>query len=146
MVPELIDSEATLARTLFRMGLASVSKANVEDRQALFEFSLRHERVLLQYVLKALSEEEQISVRHFLVDLLSRFSAAATPVYISKARNSPWQLTRNLVIVLAQQGYPQAVPALKTLSKHPHPNVRKEALKALKTIEKPSGETEDHVS
>ena len=146
VVPELIDSEAPLARTLFRMGLTSVSKANVEDRQALFEFSLHHERVLLQYVLKALSEEEQISVRHFLVDLLSRFSAAATPVYISKARNSPWQLTRNLVIVLAQQGYPQAVPALKTLSKHPHPNVRKEALKALKTIEKPSGEIEDHVS
>ena len=146
VVPELIDSEPILTRTLFRMGLASVSKANVEDRQALFEFSLRHERVLLQYVLKALSEEERISVRYFLVDLLSHFSAAATPVYISKARNSPWQLTRNLVVVLAQQGYPQAVPALKTLSKHPHPNVRKEALKALKTIERRSGEIEDHVS
>jgi hypothetical protein len=146
VVPELIDSEPTLARSLFRMGLASVSKANVEDRQALFEFSLRHERVLLQYVLKALSEEERISVRYFLVDLLSHFSAAATPVYISKARNSPWQLTRNLVVVLAQQGYPQAVPALKTLSKHPHPNVRKEALKALKTIERRSGEIEDHAS
>jgi HEAT repeat protein len=141
-----MDTEPILTRTLFRMGLASVSKANVEDRQALFEFSLRHERVLLQYVLKALSEEERISVRYFLVDLLSHFSAAATPVYISKARNSPWQLTRNLVVVLAQQGYPQAVPALKTLSKHPHPNVRKEALKALKTIERRSGEIEDHAS
>ena len=143
VVPELIDSELTLVRTLFRMGLASVSKPNVEERQALFEFSLRHERVLLHYSLKALSEEKQIPVRHFRVDLLSHFSAAATPVFISKARNSSWHLARNLVIVLGQQGFPQAVPALKTLSKHPHLNVRKEALKALKTIER-RGELENH--
>jgi HEAT repeat protein len=118
------------------MGLASVSKRTAEERKALFEFSLRHQRVLLHYALKALSEEKQISVRHFLVDLLSHFSAAATPVFISKARNSSWHLTRNLAIVLGQQGFSQAVPALKTLSKHPHPNVRKEALKALKTIDR----------
>jgi hypothetical protein len=136
VVSELLDTEPTLVRILFRKGLASVSKPTVEERQALFEFSLRHEHVLLYYALKALSEEKQISVRHFLVDLLSHFSAAATPVFISKARNSSWHLTRNLVIVLGQQGFPQAVPALKTLSKHSHPNVRKEALKALKTIER----------
>lgn len=144
VVSELLDTEPTLVRTLFRMGLASVSKPTVEERQALFEFSLRHEHVLLYYALKALSEEKQISVRHFLVDLLSHFSAAATPVFISKARNSSWHLTRNLVIVLGQQGFPQAVPALKTLSKHPHLNVRKEALKALKTIES-RRELEDRV-
>jgi hypothetical protein len=136
VVSELLDTEPTLVRTLFRMGLASVSKPIVEQRQALFEFSLRHQHVLLHYALKALSEEKQISVRHFLVDLLSRFSAAATPVFISKARNSSWHLTRNLAIVLGQQGFPQAVPALKTLLEHPHPNVRKEALKALKTIDR----------
>jgi hypothetical protein len=144
VVSELLDTEPTLVRTLFRMGLASVSKPTVEERQALFEFSLRHEHVLLYYALKALSEEKQISVRHFLVDLLSHFSAAATPVFISKARNSSWHLTRNLVIVLGQQGFPQAVPALKTLSKHPHLNVRKEALKALKTIDR-RRELEDRV-
>jgi hypothetical protein len=136
VVSELLDTEPTLVRTLFRMGLASVSKATVEERQALFEYSLRHEHVLLYYALKALSEEKQISVRHFLVDLLSHFSAATTPVFISKARNSSWHLTRNLVIVLGQQGFPQVVPALKTFSKHPHLNVRKEALRALKTIER----------
>jgi len=144
VVSELLDTEPTLVRTLFRMGLASVSKPTVEERQALFEFSLRHEHVLLHYALKVLSEEKQISVRHFLVDLLSHFSAAATPVFISKARNSSWHLTRNLVIVLGQQGFPQAVPTLKTLSKHPHLNVRKEALKALKTIES-RRELEDRV-
>jgi hypothetical protein len=144
VVSELLDTEPTLVRTLFRMGLASVSKPTVEERQALFEFSLRHEHVLLHYALKVLSEEKQISVRYFLVDLLSHFSAAATPVFISKARNSSWHLTRNLVIVLGQQGFPQAVPALKTLSKHPHLNVRKEALKALKAIER-RREFEDRV-
>lgn len=144
VVSELLDTDPTLVRTLFRMGLGSVSKPTAEERQALFEFSLRHEHVLLDYALKALSEERQISVRHFLVDLLSHFSAAATPVFISKARNSSWYLTRNLAIVLGQQGFPQAVPALKTLSQHPHPNVRKEALKALKTIDK-RRELEDRV-
>jgi hypothetical protein len=144
VVSELLDTDPTLVRTLFRMGLASVSKPTVEERQALFEFSLRHEHVLLHYALKVLSEAKQISVRYFLVDLLSHFSAAATPVFISKARNSSWHLTRNLVIVLGQQGFLQAVPALKTLSKHPHLNVRKEALKALKAIER-GRELEDRV-
>jgi hypothetical protein len=144
VVAELLDTEPTLVWTLFRTGLASVSKPTVEVRQTLFEFSLRHQHVLLHYALKALSEEKQISVRHFLVDLLSHFSAAATPAFISKARNSSWHLTRNLAIVLGQQGFSQAAPALKTLSKHPHPNVRKEALKALKTIERRT-KLEDHV-
>lgn len=144
VVSGLLDTEPTLVRTLFRMGLTSVSKPTAEERQALFEFSLRHQHVLLHYALKALSEEKQISVRRFLVDLLSHFSAAATPVFISKARNSSWHLTRNLVIVLGQQASPKAVPTLKTLSKHPHPNVRKEALKALKTIER-RRELEDRV-
>jgi hypothetical protein len=133
---ELLDRHPSLIRILLRRGLSSLSETNDEQRRALIEFSLRHEDVVLDYALKALSEERRISVRHFLVNLLSDFSPGATPTLISKARNSPWYLARNLAIVLGQQGLPQAIPSLKTLAKHPHPKVQKEALKALRTFQR----------
>jgi hypothetical protein len=136
VLPGLLDRNSDLVRTLFRRGMVSLSKTKGAERQALFEFSLRHEEGLLDSALKALSEERQISVRHCLVDLLSQFSPAATPVLISRARHARWYLARNLTIVLGQQGLPQAIPALKSLSKHHHPKVRKEALKALRNVQR----------
>jgi hypothetical protein len=43
-------------------------------------------------------------------------------------------VTRNLTIVLGQQGFRQGLPTLQALSNHPHPKVVREALKALKRV------------
>jgi hypothetical protein len=93
---------------------------------------VNHEKCLLDSALKALIEEKKISTRYFLVNLLSCFSIAATPTFISKSRTGPWYVTRNLAIVLGQQGFPQVLPHLRFLSNHTHPKVKREALKALK--------------
>ena len=53
---------------------------------------------------------------------------------MTKARTSPWYVTRNLAIVLGQQGLPQGLPTLQALSNHPHPKVVREAVKALKRV------------
>ena len=97
----------------------------------LVGFTLAHEPLLLDTALRVLEEETHISTRRFLVNLLASFSPAATSVFISRARSGPWYLARNLVIILAQQGHPQIVSILNSFTKHPHPKVRREALKAL---------------
>jgi hypothetical protein len=132
--PGLLDSIPFFVKELFQRGLSSLAKTSFTEQQALVTFAINHEKCLLDTALKGLAEEKKISTRHFLVGLLSCFSSAATPTYVTKARTSPWYVTRNLAIVLGQQGFPQALPTLQALSNHQHPKVVKEALKALKRV------------
>jgi hypothetical protein len=132
--PGLLDTVPFFLKELFRKGLSALTKASFAEQQALVAFTVNHERCLLDTALKALAEEKKISTRHFLVSLLSCFSSAATPTFVTKSRTSPWYVTRNLTIVLGQQGFRQGLPTLRALSNHPHPKVVREALKALKRV------------
>jgi len=134
-LPRLLDSTPYFVRSLFKKGLSALGQASFAERQALIHFAVNHEKCLLDNVLKTLIEEKKISTRYFLVNLLSCFSFAATPSFVSKSRAGPWYVTRNLAIVLGQQGFPQALPHLRSLSNHPHPKVKKEVLKAMKRVE-----------
>jgi hypothetical protein len=134
-LPTLLDSVPPFVKNLFKKGLSSLSKTSFLERQALVTFAVNHERCLLDTALKALAEEEQISKRYFLVNLLSRFSSAATPTFVVKSRISPWYVARNLAIVLGQQGIPQVLRPLQALSNHPHPKVSSEAHRALKRVQ-----------
>jgi hypothetical protein len=135
VMPNLLDSVPALVKKLFRKGMLHLSKTIPIERQAFAHFIMNHEGVLLDTALKALAEEERISARYFLVTLLSSFSSAATPAFVAKARKGPWYVTRNLAIVLGQQGLPCSVPILRALSNHDHPKVRREALRALRKLE-----------
>jgi len=135
VIPKLLPSIPYFVKELFQKCLALVPNATIVERQAFIDFSVTHERLLLDTALKALSEEKRISTRHFLVNLLSCFSAAATPVFVVKSRISPWYVARNLAIVLGQQGFPQACRPLQALSNHPNPKVSKEAVRSLRIIQ-----------
>jgi hypothetical protein len=139
VLPGMLDSYPYLVKTLFHEGIHAVSKAGEQERRDFIHFALRHETILLDMALKALAEEGRISIRHFLVHLLSFFSPAAIPVFISKARNGPWYVARNLVIVLSHHQSPYTLPTLRALSRHSHPKVRREALKALRVLEGAGG-------
>lgn len=134
-LPNFLDSVPSLIKNLFIKGLSSLNKTSFVERQALITFAVNHESCLLDTALKCLAEEEQISKRHFLVNLLSRFSSAATPTFVVKSRISPWYVARNLAIILGQQGLPQVLRPLQALSNHPHPKVSNEALRALKKVQ-----------
>ncbi len=134
-LPGLLDANLDFVRDLFQKSLQALAKASFDERHALIHFAVNHEKGLLDTALKALIEERKISTRYFLVNLLSCFSVAATPTFVSKSRTGPWYVTRNLAIVLGQQGFPIVLPHLRFLSNHTHPKVKREALKALKRVE-----------
>lgn len=137
--PRLLDANPYFVRDLFEKGLRVLPKASFAGRQALIHFAMNHEKCLLDTALKTLIEEKKVSTRYFLVNLLSCFSVGATPAFISKSRTGPWYVTRNLAIVLGQQGFPQVLPHLRVLSNHTHPKVKREALKALKRVQSSIG-------
>ncbi len=134
-LPDLLDFVPSFVKNIFNKALSALTKTSLAERQALVTFVVTHEKCLLDTALKALAEEERISKRHFLVNLLSCFSSAATPTFVMKSRISPWYVARNLAIVLGQQGLPQVLRPLQALSKHPHPKVSSEALRALKRVQ-----------
>ena len=133
-LPGLLDTVPFFVKELFQRGLSALTRMSFAEQQALVAFAVNHERCLLDTALKALTEEKKIATRHFLVSLLACFSSASTPTFVTKARSSPWYVTRNLAIVLGQQGFPQGLPTLQALSNHPHPKVVREALRALKRV------------
>jgi hypothetical protein len=133
--PGLLDTVPFFVKELFQKALSGLTKTSSAEQQALLHFAVNHERCLLDTALKALAEEKKISTRHFLVTLLSRFSSAATPTFVTKSRSGPWYVTRNLAIVLGKQGFLQGLPTLQALSNHSHPKVVREALKALKRVQ-----------
>ncbi len=118
-IPGLLETRPYFIKRLFRESLSKVSVANEAQRRALAVFTLAHEALLLDTALRTLEEENHISIRRFLVNLLASFSPAATPVFISRARSGPWYLARNLVVILGQQRHPQIVSILNSFTKHP---------------------------
>ena len=134
-LPKLLDGRPYFVKDLFQKGLSVLARASFAERQALIHFAVDHERCLLDTILNALIEEKKISTRYYLVNLLSRFSLAATPAFVSKSRTGPWYVARNLAIVLGQQGFPQVLPPLRSLSNHTHPKVKMEAARALKIVQ-----------
>jgi hypothetical protein len=134
-LPKFLDGNPYFVRDLFEKGLSALTKASFAERRELIHFTVNHERCLLDMALKALIEEKKVSTRYFLVNLLSCFSLGATPTFVSKSRIGPWYVTRNLAIVLGQQGFSQVLPPLRALSSHTHPKVKKEAIRALRRVE-----------
>jgi hypothetical protein len=132
--PGLLDTVPFFVKEFFHKGLSALPKTSFAEQQALVGFAVNHERCLIDTALKALIDEKKISTRHFLVSLLSCFSSAATPTFVTKARTSPWYVARNLAIVLGHQGVPQGLPTLQALSNHPHPKVVREAVKSLRRV------------
>jgi hypothetical protein len=134
-LPRLLDANPYFVREVFEKGIRALAKATSADRQALIHFAVTHEKCLLDAALKALIEEKEVTTRYFLVNLLSCFSIAATPAFVSRSRIGPWYVTRNFVIVLGQQGFSLVLPHLRSLSNHAHPKVKREALKALNRVQ-----------
>ncbi|MBI5016660.1 MAG: HEAT repeat domain-containing protein [Deltaproteobacteria bacterium] len=130
-VPGLLDSRPSLPERVFRKGLQTLRELDPDDRQALLAFGRAHERAVLDATLRALGEEEGISTRRFLVELVAGFSPAATPSLVSRLRSAPWYVARNLTIALGLRKDDAAVPALRSLFGHEHPKVRREAILAL---------------
>jgi len=129
--PGLLDSRPALLETIFRSILAQLRELDPLARRAFLALARTHDRTLLDPVLRTLAEEESISVRRFLVDVVAALPPAATPALVSRMRSAPWYVTRNLAIALGRKGEDVAVPILRELLGHEHPKVRREAILAL---------------
>jgi hypothetical protein len=129
--PKALDGRADVFEKLFREAAGGVKDFSSEVRKRFIEFPRRHEADTLEVLLKALGEEERISVRRFYVEILCNFSNAVVPSVVRVAKRSPWYVVRNLSIVLGRLGDARALPYLRSLLDHENPKVRKETIRSL---------------
>ncbi len=134
-VPGFLERRPEVLVRALRDGSERLRDLDRAGRDQLLAFACAHEAVLLEPVLRALATEQRIAVRRFLVDVLSAYSPAATPVLVARLRRAPWYVTRNLTIALGRRGDQRALPAVRALRAHEHPKVRREAVLALASLE-----------
>ncbi|MHB8766909.1 MAG: hypothetical protein ACYDA8_21570, partial [Deferrisomatales bacterium] len=82
--PGLLERRAEVLEQVLRDGTERLRSLDPAGRDQLLAFALAHEAALVEPALRALAEDERISVRRFLTDLLSAFSPAATPVLVAR--------------------------------------------------------------
>ena len=88
-------------------------------------------RAFIEPLLDRMAEEENMSLRRFMMDRVQSFGEAARPYLIARLSDSRWYVLRNIVIMLRVLGPMQESEKLRPLLRHANPKVRVEVLKTL---------------
>jgi hypothetical protein len=130
-VPDFVQGHAEVYSVIFKEIMGGVKDYSQDIKLSLLAFARRHESEALEAMLKTLSDDDRISVRRFLVDILSNLTTDVVPLLIRKARTGQWFFVRNVTIVLGRLRDPRSLPFLRSLLDHENSKVRKEALRSL---------------
>jgi hypothetical protein len=85
----------------------------------------------LRHLLGLLSEEQDRSLRHRLLALLTALGPAVVPEASLLLQDSRWFVVRNMIVLLRTVGDQGSLPALRRLAQHGDLRVRLEAIKSL---------------
>ncbi|MEO8503435.1 MAG: hypothetical protein ABI609_06015 [Acidobacteriota bacterium] len=135
----LEDTADDLRRILERLGnresvRSMLSALRDLPDQAQVEVARLIERLgspALRHLLGQLSEEQDRSLRHRILGVLSALGDAVVPEATLLLQDSRWFVVRNMIVLLRTVGDQSALPALRRLAEHGDLRVRMEAIKSL---------------
>lgn len=88
-------------------------------------------RVFIEPLLDRMAEEENMSLRRFMMDRVQSFGEAARPHLLARLSDSRWYVLRNIIVMLRMFGVAQESDQIRPLLRHANQKVRVEALKLL---------------
>ncbi|MDK9717919.1 MAG: HEAT repeat domain-containing protein, partial [Trichlorobacter sp.] len=88
-------------------------------------------RAFIEPLLDRMAEEDNMSLRRFMMDRVQSFGEACRPSLIARLTDNRWYVLRNVIIMLRSLGPTQESEQLRPLLRHSNPRVRVEALKTL---------------
>lgn len=94
----------------------------------------------IEVLLDVLAEENNMSLRRFLMDRLLEFGPAARPAILARLSDGRWYVLRNLVIMLRSMNDPGILASLRRLIGHPNPRLRQEVLRTFLLYNDPAVE------
>jgi len=89
-------------------------------------------------LLAALAEEEELTARKAILDVLIRIGRPAVPAVVDNLSDSRWFIVRNMITILGALGLPDLAPQVAAVLSHPDLRVKKEAIKALARMPHPA--------
>lgn len=137
IAPEIFRTREDIFEKIFLDIAGNVKDLSTDSRESIYRFARRHHDQSIDLILKALSTEESLSARRFLVEVLAQMPRTVLPKVVLSAKNAPWYYIRNIAIAIGQMGDPRALPFLKSLLSHTNPKLRKEAIRSLSRINDP---------
>ncbi len=94
----------------------------------------------IEVLLDRLAEEENLSLRRFLMDRLQEFGLLAREHILSRLSDSRWFVLRNLIIILRTLNDNSVLEHIRHLMHHPNYRVRQEALRTCLHFQDPGAE------
>lgn len=88
-------------------------------------------RAFIEPLLDRMAEEENMSLRRFMIDRVQSFGDAARPALLARLSDQRWYVLRNIISMLRTLGLAQESEQLRPFLRHANPKVRIEALKTL---------------
>lgn len=88
-------------------------------------------RAFIEPLLDRMAEEENMSLRRFMMDRVQSFGASARPYLLARLSDSRWYVLRNIILMLRAIGHPDDAEHLRPLLRHNNQKVRQESLKSL---------------
>lgn len=88
-------------------------------------------RAFIEPLLDRMAEEENMSLRRFMMDRVQSFGEIARPYLLARLSDSRWYVLRNIIVMLRTLGPMQENELVRPLLRHANQKVRVEALKLL---------------
>jgi hypothetical protein len=79
-------------------------------------------------------EEPDAGTRGRMVEVLAAIGLPAAPAVRARVGNGPWQVVRVMIGLLARFGDREGIAAIEQVARHDHPQVRREAARALAAL------------
>jgi len=88
-------------------------------------------RPFIEPLLNRLADEDNMSLRRFMMDRIQSFGDAAIPSLVTRLSDNRWYVLRNIMIMLRTIAPGRQTEPLRALLKHSNSKVRNEAIKSL---------------
>ncbi len=123
---------ADQTREVFMNGvLDSIELWGAEKYDEICEYIAEVGEPYAELLIERLGNEEQMNLRKTWMKLLVELGDRGHQLIVQALHDRRWYLVRNLLIVLGRQAATLPLKAINQLTGHPHPNVRREALRIM---------------
>lgn len=94
-------------------------------------------RAFIEPLLDRMAEEENMSLRRFMMDRVQSFGEAARSHLLARLSDPRWYVLRNIILMLRSIATPDDIEQLRPLLRNSNQRVRQEALKLLLSLGDP---------
>lgn len=105
-----------------------------EKRKEIFDICVYYDKEIIPYLIDALAEEDSMSIRRFLLDVLKQFGDKIVHETIKRLHDGRWFVKRNMLYLLGETDCREVIEYIRPYCRDENPKVSVAALKCLLNV------------